>query len=213
MTNLNIKSKEELYFLWYLEELKENNFIFNYKYEPKPFVLNEELTSTVVEESIVKRGSDKGKVKRSSKNKVLIPSRTYTCDYLINWNISAKDIFFFDITKPALKDNKNIFGAQWDNTLKLYFSYIEIKPSFDKFNMERLVKNNIAFVWQKEKIYVNIIKPYSLFSNSFYPKRFEYTDKNDTVKRKYKGKYVQDLNQSLKDFKNEFYKHSKNLLF
>ena len=44
MSKPEYKSKEELYFSWYLDELKDNGYITNYEYECDSYTLSHKAT-------------------------------------------------------------------------------------------------------------------------------------------------------------------------
>jgi hypothetical protein len=70
-----------------------------------------------------------------------------------------------------------------------YFSYIEVKPSFDFKNMTRLVKINQKWVFEKHHIYINIVVPEHLFNRTFTPLKYFTTDKSGKPRKiKYKNK-------------------------
>ena len=62
-------SKEEIYFLWYLEELKQNGFVESYHYHPKSF----DLTKGFYYSAVVK-----GKKKEKTVIHTLAQPKTYT---------------------------------------------------------------------------------------------------------------------------------------
>lgn len=166
MTN-NFASKEEQYFQWWLEELKTQKFIEKYEYESKGFELNKGVN--------VKYETGVRVIKE--KQKTIIPVKIYTPDFFVIWTDKAKDIFMFDINEK-LNYNPNLrkLIPACVNDYNKYISYIEVKPNFDMQNMTRLVKTNIAVVWDKYNVYIHIVKPVKLFFNTFVPKRYYYTD-------------------------------------
>jgi hypothetical protein len=190
ISNINItdleesmKSKEELHFLWFLEELLQKNFIKSYSYEPTPIIINKPCYYKTL----------------NNKNKVvtrkLIPEKTYTYDFLIIWSNLANGVFFFDIAAEEVLIHKYLIPAQLskENELYNFMSRIEVKGEYDMNNMTRLARSNIAYVWDKYKLYIHIVKPYDIFKNLFYPKRFAVTDNNMTRERVRKGLLIKDL--------------------
>lgn len=176
MTNTRPLSDEEIHFEWFLEELKELGFIKDYSYESE--------TITVTEDAFQIREIDplKRKTKVVYQDKFLIPSTTYTPDYVIEWDESAKDIFYLDIHdyeyfKQSLQYVP--FFAEHGKSL------VEVKPSHDQNNMTRAfmlkrasLSNNIL----KPK-YINLVKMPMFFKTYCMPARYELTDKTGKARK------------------------------
>jgi len=113
----------------------------------------------------------------------LLDSHYYTPDFRIVWNKKASGLFFINIDccpKLALWDTAS-FKAQFRWIAGEYkeVSTVEIKPSHDFKNMEKLAKLNIQWVFQNYGIYVQIIKPVGgykekecLFKKTFTPIKY-----------------------------------------
>lgn len=147
------KSKEELYFSWYCEELLHKGYLKCFKYEPEPFILSN--SHKIIETKEVQL---KTKSKIVNKEKTILREHIYTVDFFLEFNTipeSLKDNVFIT------KDNK------W---------YVEVKGSYDYENMSRLFIINQKWIFQKFGIIVQMINPLKLFENTFTPERYLLTD-------------------------------------
>lgn len=163
MTVYKYDSKEELYFHWYVEELIQAELVNSYILQPDSFVLFNELKGNFIKRL-------KTKVKYQAKR--FIGEHVYTPDGLIQWNKSAIEKGVCQILTDEYKLDKKIpFICNSD--LK---TYIEIKPIFDYHNMTRAFTINQKWVYDKHGIYVQLVKPDTIFKSTFTPKRFLLTD-------------------------------------
>ena len=78
---ITFDSLEEEIFSYYLQELKDNNFIDTFEYNNKSFVLSE---------SVKYKWINKSKEKEST----LLQSHIYTPDFYIKWNKLSENIFY-----------------------------------------------------------------------------------------------------------------------
>lgn len=182
-TRDKFQSNEEFHFANWLEELKEQGYVIEYEYEPEPFCL---LDST----SIIYRKQLKTKTSERSKN--IFRQTTYTTDFKIVWNTDRSD-GVLTYTDEGVYDNLPAFYVLPDSNI----SYVEVKPSYDQNNMTRAAKIKIAWVMDKLKVYIELIKPESLFKKTFYPTSYLLNDsRSDWRKKKLKGSLVpiKDIN-------------------
>lgn len=180
-------SNEELWIAYYLDELKANSLIVDWKYQYKTYSLCDGLKY---------EWCQKLKTKTKNKTSSLIQGHEYTPDFFIEWNESARNHFFNTLDdKVNLKDSP--FIAHSFNLL----SIIDVKPSFDMQNMTRIFTINQKWMIEKYGLYVQKIIPvkehkhyhkigngkrekkvYShstwtgLFPKTFTPERFFFTD-------------------------------------
>ena len=84
------KSWEEIYFEWYLTELKSANYISSWEYQPESWILFEKATY-IYEKKLVT------KIKQVMGNIPGLPRMEYTADFRIEWNRKAKGIFWQEI--------------------------------------------------------------------------------------------------------------------
>lgn len=162
-------SKEELYFSWYLDELKDAGYIEKYESQPESYVLSAPLFYEY----------DKHlKTKTKTIVKKLMQEHIYTADFKIVWSEKARNIFFnteanrVDLTKAP-------FIAADGNAV----SIVEIKPLFDQNNMTRLFTINQKWLCQRHGIYAQKIivdkkNGKGLFAETFTPIRYLLTDKS-----------------------------------
>jgi hypothetical protein len=170
-------SSEELYFSWYLEELRENRVITDWHYHPKPFILSDRIVH--VYDKILK-------TKTVSKDSVIINDHQYQADFLIHWNPEWIGKIFLNLNQKCnVKDA--IFVAQG----KTNFSVIDVKGTFiGPHNTSAITfPLNMKWVYQKYHIYVQKIIPVQLFAETFIPKAYQFTD-NTGKPRKIKFKKV-----------------------
>lgn len=192
------KSKEEIYFVWYLTELKTANLIKSFK-TPEPLQLLFPVSIDIVVE---KNG------KRKLKAKHLLNDVTYRADFEIVWRREAEGRFFDTITsepKSVWKDcpfraNRHIFlPSAEENPVSL----IDVKGGFKGIHNNSAITFPIIskLLWNTTGWYVNKIIPKELFEKSFTPMRYFYTDSGDSVrKRTWKFKVLEDIQSYQKDF-------------
>ena len=197
----NFKSLEELYFSYYLEELKEAGYIKSWRYEISKFQLTEPYIRTYLKQL---------KTKIVEKEEFLLHGSSITADFTILWTEKAKNIFYLD-NYYAIKDIKSIPFRLGELGIKT--SYIEIKPT-----NESKTSSSISFPYKQKfclneyGIYIQKIKPFDskkkcLFSDTFTP--------NDVIKSqiylkdcKYGKKGDSKIKYEIKTL-NEFIKNKK----
>lgn len=152
-----IDSEEEYAFLIWLEELIERGFVESVK-RADSISLSESVVVEYTEEKQMKT-----KIKLVDKSQKLLEKHIYTPEF---------EVFF---SKLGLK--RMIHDLRFDEGKvdKLFISngqvvIFEIKPEWDQNNMERLFKINQKWIYDKCKIFVNLIKPFQLFEKTFTPK-------------------------------------------
>jgi len=159
-------SKEELYFSWYLNQLRNQGYIDSWdKFENvnDPYPLTEGLVWDYVKP--MKRVEDK------QLEQVILAPSSYTPDFKIWWNPKARGIFVTDLNIGSTEKIATPFISQ-DS-----ISIIETKGNHDNNNMTRLAINNIKFVYQKFGVFINMVKVPTIFKNTFTPDRYLLTDK------------------------------------
>lgn len=157
-------SLEELAILQWLYELKNQGFIKSIK-RADSYLLSDSVTNNYAEQSI-------RKVTSTPKTQTLLHGHSYTPEFVVIWDYAkTKDKFIWDIDSKT-KFDKIFIGHSEINDPKNYVTFIEVKPSFDQNNMERLFKLNQKWMWDKHKIFVNLIKVNDLFPKTFTPKDY-----------------------------------------
>jgi len=145
---MNFDSNEELYFSWWLDELKELGLVVDY-HRGLPFLLSPAVKFTV---------DKKLKTKTVKVQKHIIDDHIYTPDFVVEFN----NVF---INKAGLYHTDGI-------------AHIEIKGNYDFNNMTRLFKINQKWVYAKYGVLVNLLKVPTIFTKTFTPARYLLTDKS-----------------------------------
>ena len=158
------RSKEEIYFSWYLDDIKDKTKSIKYE----PFSM----------EVIPKKTKEFFDLKKDKNRDCFFLNKlSYTPDFVIEWNYETmfskqgiKDLWCeYDIRR--FKDKKEIY---YDNLE--YISYIEIKGGHSKHNTNLFpVKQKI--IYDRLGIYVQKIVPKNFFKAiNYYPERYLLTD-------------------------------------
>ena len=181
---MEFDSEEERLFYLYLEELKSEGWIKKFTFHNESFVLSEPVKYTWIKQM---------KNKNKEMESTLLQGHIYTPDYRIFWEPKALNVFYIDIFDKNSKINSVPFiNNGKDGT------YIEIKPSFDMNNMQRLFTINQKWLLQEHKIFVQKVIPVGkntcLFAKTFVPQEAMLTAKTKKPK-KYKFEV-----KSLKEF-------------
>jgi hypothetical protein len=174
-------SKEELYFSWFLDQLKASRYINNWERNETSYNLFGGLVHSYVKP--MKRVEDKILTQT-----ILQPS-SYTPDFIIYWEPKAIGIFV-----SKMHSTKGKITTPFLCTEDELISVVETKADFDRNNMTRLANNNIKFVYEKYRVYIDMVKLPSLFNKTFTPDRFLMTDKTFQP-RKLKYKNVRTLRE------------------
>lgn len=155
---------EEEYFFWaYCKELEERGFIEFFYKNNDSIVLTEPLLIKY-KQSI----SLKTKIKEIEKEQKILSSSSYTPDFNIDWNPKSEKIFYQLLGLPE-RVVCPFLAQQDENGI---YSVVECKPVFDRNNMTRLFKHNQKFIWDKFKIFVNLVYPIDLFKKTFTPEAY-----------------------------------------
>jgi hypothetical protein len=164
INDISCSFEEWLIFL-YLEELKGNGFIDEIIFQPKPFELTDEVPRKFYKEKVDKKGN----IKRVyTKKQNLLNKHIYTPDYKVIWAEKADGIFEQDTTRSELNLNIPFIS----NSMHTINSYLEVKAEWDKNNMTRMFTSHIQpYVYWKYDEYVQLVKPYDLFKETFVPKK------------------------------------------
>lgn len=176
-------SDEEVFVAMWLQELQEAGFVKRWSKMELPFPMTSGLKRNYVKETQLKT-----KIRREPKEQILLRPSEYTPDFVVNFSESGVEKFV-GLLEPASEFRPGMLF--YKNTPGVV---IEVKPEFDQQNMERLFKLNQKFLWDKEKIFVNLVEPVALFKKTFIPlaaiPHFKY--KVSTKKMAAKGKMKGD---------------------
>lgn len=162
--NIKFDSDEEVYVAMWLEELRRNGIVESWERTTEPWQLTHGLKIKYVETKILKT-----KIKRTTKEKVILRPSEYTPDFKIVFSRKTENNILFPIhTQNDVFNPNAIFYT--DNYPCMF---LEVKPSFDQNNMERLFVNNQKFIWRNIQLFVNLTEPMSLFKKTFLPREAE----------------------------------------
>ncbi len=199
-TNLNypevqFKSKEELYFSYFIDELSAAGFIKSWGYEVSKF----ELSKPVVLNYVLQM-----KTKTKSDTIHLAHGATCTSDFTIEWDASAIDIFVLRGITPVTKDRLRLIPF-YDMLGK---SEIEIKPESEFMNSSVSFPYKQKWVLDKHGVLIQKIKPFgkkgkgTLFDQTFYPAKVlaEETYKVNTKQGKIGESKLKFKTRTLKEF-------------
>ncbi len=172
------ESDEERYVLYYLFELLDAGIIVSIE-RAKSFNLSDKIMINYQEEKKLKT-----KTNILEKHFNLLREHIYTPDYKVVWScMSLSHKFLHPIwqcTKPTSPFFSNIVEDE------LLSTYIEVKPQFDQNNMERLFKVSQKWMYDKYKIFINLIIPQDLFKETFTPEAYKLTPTGKNKKINFK---------------------------
>lgn len=162
-------SKEEVYFAWYLDELKEKGYVNFWHYHPKQFDLTMGFYYYVTEQK--KRGE-------KTTAYTLARPHTYTPDFMIHWSGNGSVLF----GKYLFNNSEHIYGAHHD-ALKQYFwyqiepyaytTYVDVKPMFSKRDSDTAMFSlKRALMLQMHHVHVQKVVIQDCFAKTFTPQRF-----------------------------------------
>lgn len=152
-------SMEEKYFLMWAFELKSQGLISSIK-RADSYLLSDALLINYAEQL---------KTKSAPRTQILLRGHSYTPEFIIEWTeVGRKKLTW--VLGSSIQNTKPFVAHRTVNFS--YHSIVEIKPTFDQNNMERLFKINQKWMWQKHGIFVNLIKPQELFQKTFTPNEY-----------------------------------------
>lgn len=161
ITREDVDSDEELWFCWYLQELKEAGIILDADVNRRAISLSNKVEHTF--QRIKKKG-----LKREIE--FLMHPHEYTPDFNVQFNMQYRDVFYgvFVMGRkfPAQKIPFLSFSPGQ------HAAIIEVKPSFDQNNMTRLVRTNLKWVFDKYGIYIELVKVPEIFKDTFTPQKY-----------------------------------------
>lgn len=175
-----VDSDEEVYFCWYLEELKKHGFIIEYT-RPETIILSESTKRDVVKHL---------KTKAVEVEEHVMHGANYTPDFLVKWNTKAIEVFVTIYSTRVKKETPFFCNMNLESTF-------EIKGEFDRNNMTRLAKTNIKWAFEKYSLLVELLKVPEIFKKTFTPKRYMYTNKDMSLRK------IKWNTKTLKTFVNE----------
>lgn len=164
-------SKEEVYFEWYCEELKQAGVLERYVYHPEVFSL--------IKPFFYQYEEQKPKSVKVHK-KTLSPSHVYELDFLLYWNTSSAERFLF--VKRLTSISNSCFIADFGSIKNRFYcqmnkSYIDVKPGFTKqHSVTEVFSLKRGLLLEKHGINVQKVVIEDLFKHTFTPTRYLLTD-------------------------------------
>lgn len=160
LTGIKCDSKEEMYFIWWMHDLKVAGYIKDFKRSKSYILSDKEYYRDTVDKS---------------KDKVLLSNHIYTPDFVILWDQMSFSKFF------CFNDDvniKNIPFLVFNKTAPI--SIIEIKGQinqrWDKTGSLKAFSINQKWMYREHEIYVQMIEIQQLFRTTFTPIRYLATD-------------------------------------
>lgn len=187
-------SVEEEIFVEWLKELQEAGFVLNYKYFRKHegFCLSNE-----VQHNWIKNRNNKS----ISEIQVLLQSHYYTPDFYIIWAEKAYGYFidYFTLNNEE-KIDKSLIIAQSNNNSTLIpqgiISIVDTKGSFQRHGGLTEFRINQKWIYDKYKLFVNMVKVPEIFEKTFIPKSYLKTKTGKDRKINFKFKLLEEYVQS-----------------
>ena len=174
-----LQSKEERYFYWFLVDLYNEGYVSNVLYEPCTYDLSEPVKKSYVVEKQLKR-----KVKVIEGEETIQKGLVYTPDFVVHWTRKALGVFVETLnTKDKLMKGQSQTKFIGSFRGLEIITVFEVKPDFDQNNMTRYTKVKINWLYQKEGVFVNLVKLPSLFKKYFVPGRYLITDKTAKLRK------------------------------
>jgi len=168
-----VDSDGEIHFIMWMEELKQNGYIKEYK-RGESILLSNSVTNNYVQQL---------KTKSKPCHHTILMGHSYSWDFTIEW------------TELGLQYFVSKFGEKWEKPFLINsksMSFIECKPPFDFQNMSRLAVLNIKWVWEKCQIFIQMVKNEELFEKTFTPKQYLITKSGKLRKTKHKIRTLQE---------------------
>jgi hypothetical protein len=190
-------SMDEIYFEWFLDELKKTGYIESYY---RGCTIN--LSDPVSLEYNVQL-----KTKTAQKSRVAISGIDYTPDYVIVWDKKAEGIFYKEIGVTTISekfDKPDKFPMFWANNIYPVgpVSVLDVKPNvnqkFVKFTSSHTFVVKQAMTYMKYGLVVDKVKVQDLFKKTFTPSRYLLTDKSKELRK------IKWVVKTLKDYVSQF---------
>ena len=190
-----LESDEEKYFVWWLIDLKIAGFVNNALHEPTTFELSDPLVKEWKTEVQMKT-----KLKVLKGTEEVLPGLVYTPDFAVEWTEKAIGIFCTEVNVEDKITYKSIPIMEIVRKVgNYYWSYVEVKPIFDKNNMTRAAKIKMNWTYQKHDTFINLHRVGdAFFKKTFTPERYNWTNKNGTRRKiNYKSRSLAEFISTL----------------
>lgn len=162
-----LDSKEEQYFVWYLDELKSAGVIEHWE-RPQPFILADNVQASFG---------------LKPKKRVILRSQIYTPDFLVVWSPAYRDRIFSVLSLDGVDSPKDAKALLMPAKIEdgKFKTYLEVKGGFTDHDESRIYSILKKWVFAKYQVLVHTVKvsskPDSIFAKTFCPKNFLTTDK------------------------------------
>ena len=205
------KNMTEVYFEWWLEELKSHGLVKEYTREPKTFELYAALP--------IYYNQHYNKKEPIIKNFNLFQPITYTPDYKVVFDkrmlnklfgtidINSSEIDEWGFSKPGSIFQETLFYSTSDMKEGNFELWFDVKPPSSALRFSGSLGSSRDFpikqrlVYEKFGIIINKVVPIgnknSLFSKTFMPERYKWTDKSGQLR---KMKDYEKSSKFLKDY-------------
>ncbi len=183
VSQAQFKSKEELYFHWYLLELENMGFIADIQYEPHSFPLFAPVINPWIK---------KLKTKDKQESYELLKGMRYTPDFKFKWLEKAKGVFIaVKYQNPKQKPFSGLAPICW----------VDVKGSFTSRESFRIFPLYQKMMWHIFDIMVDKVMIPQIFAKTFTPERYLLTDK--TMKKRSINFKLKTLNGYFTDQREE----------
>jgi hypothetical protein len=167
MKRNEVRSDEEWYFSFWLDELVSIGIVKRYMYESNTFTLSKAKTYPHL--LIMK-------TKTKLTEKSLLEGHEYTPDWCIEWSEEYLNRFYRIINDETCTVKCPFFAIRSTKDGKPY-TFIETKGSYDANNMIRLFRITQKWLYDKYGLYVELLKIPDLFKKTWVPDKYRYTNK------------------------------------
>lgn len=197
-------SNEEVQFAKWLDELKKVGYVLNWKRAKTITVIDPVKFVTV------KTTELKTKTRHENVWFTFLHDLKYTPDFDIMWSHKGEEKFLSRIVDYGINTKSWFYYNEKSGAFPL--SYVEIKPTFDMHDKTAKFSLIQKILYDKRKIFVDLIIPEDLFQATFMPVavmdeyRYKVITKKAAAKGKIKGSWkvdwpVRTLNEFLKECK------------
>jgi hypothetical protein len=165
-------SLEEIYMMWYLNELSKAGIIHNVIYQPEPILLSCKEEYAWVETL---------KTKNKARHSIILPGVSYTYDFVFKWDKKFCKLFSNDFEcNPSYKKGEKKPYFMTKNSI----SRIDVKGGFaPRGSNLREFEVKRKWAYKKTGMFIQKIIPEKLFQETFTPERYLFCDKLLSRKR------------------------------
>jgi hypothetical protein len=169
------ESDEELYVLYWLEELRDKGFIISIERAPE-IKLSDGL---LVKYNKITKLKTKEKVEL--KDQILLQPHYYTPEFKVKWAFNVPNKLLWNLNSVRMGTKNSVLIGHppthgiFSDPAVASITYIEVKPDFDQNNMTREFRINQKWAWEARKLYVNLLFPKKLFTSTFTPQAYRLT--------------------------------------